>query len=455
MRRACWFLLSAALLVTVLQLLPLPAAVMGALEDRVPIGVDNAAGRAIGSWHSITVSPHATWSGFVSVLVPLAIFLAVAQIGEHSRIRLAQLLIALGAISLVVGLLQVAQGPESQLRFFEVTNPSEAVGFFANRNHFAALMYVTLVLAATWLISIKPDFTRRQLLATHYLVLLAAAFGLVVAIVAALAVARSRAGILLTMIAMVGLVLLIRFSSRKPQGGSDEGGGVLRLIAVTLGFALLFAAQFGLHRVMTRLGVDPLEDLRIPLTLTTLEEALRSFPFGTGIGSFVPVFAVVERPTELLATYANRAHNDFAEWLLELGIVAPLLFGIALVWFISASVRVWRDRGHARQHLILQRAATLIVLLLLAHSLVDYPLRTTALMSVFAFASALLLPARHDPAHNGSGRQHRSDAGSEIGREARVPEAPRPLRPRERWSGVEAWPEAWREPPASPGEKQQ
>jgi hypothetical protein len=37
-------------------------------------------------------------------------------------------------------LLQVAQGPRL-LRLFAVTNLSEAVGFFANRNHFAALLF--------------------------------------------------------------------------------------------------------------------------------------------------------------------------------------------------------------------------------------------------------------------------------------------------------------------------
>ncbi len=434
-----WFLLVAVAGGGALQLLPLPASLIGSISDRLPISAATVEGLE-GPWRSISVAPQAVWSGLASLIVPLAIFLGVTQLGEHARVRLSKLLIILGAVSLVIGLLQVAQGPGSQLRFFEFTNPGEAVGFFANRNHFAALMYVMLVLAGTWLISSRAGFTRRQLLTTHNLVLLAAAFGLVVAIVAALAMARSRAGMVLTMAAMIGLVVLIRVSAR---GGGKEAG-IVRLVTVTLGFALLFAVQFGLHRMMTRFGVDPLEDLRIPLTLTTLDAALRSFPFGTGIGSFVPVFAVVERPTELLTSYANRAHNDFAEWLLETGVVAPVVMGVALAWFIVASVRVWRAKAHVNEHAVLQRAASLVVLLLLAHSLVDYPLRTTALMAVFAFASALLLPARHDPEHRDDHRQDRAPREPVLA--GRGFDEPRGAsrRPRESWGQGVTWPDAWR-----------
>ena len=447
-RRASWFLLLAILGVGAVQLLPLPAGLIGSITQRLPIGPVTLEG-GTNPWHSISVAPQAAWSGLASLIVPVAIFLGVSQLGEHDRVRLSKLLVVLGAVSLVIGLLQVAQGPGSQLRFFEYTNIEDAVGFFANRNHFAALMYVLLVLVGAWLISFRAGFRQRDLLTARNLLLLAAAFGLVVATMAALATARSRAGMALTMVALVGLVVLNRSSARKSAGNPGAGAGISRLITVILGFAVLFAVQFGLQRMMTRFGTDPLEDLRIPLTLTTLDAALRSFPFGTGIGSFVPVFAVVERPTELMMSYANRAHNDFAEWLLEMGVVAPIVMGAALAWFVVASVRVWRAKEHTNEHAILQRAATLVVLLLLGHSLVDYPLRTTALISVFAFASALLLPAKHDPAHLHRDDRRHARAPREAMHAGRGFDEPRgtsrPLRPRESWGGQDvSWPEAWR-----------
>ena len=85
------------------------------------------------------------------LLVPLSVFGAVAQMGFRQRMAVCWLLLGVGAASLALGFLQVAQGPESQLRFYEMTNADEAVGFFANRNHFAAFLNVTLVLSALWL----------------------------------------------------------------------------------------------------------------------------------------------------------------------------------------------------------------------------------------------------------------------------------------------------------------
>jgi hypothetical protein len=79
------------------------------------------------------------------------------------------------------------------------------------------------------------------------------------------------------------------------------------------------------------------------------------------------------------------------------------LFGLVLLlafmaWFFRKTYDVWficKFNGRDSQ-LLLQRAATLIIFLLLAHSLVDYPLRTTALSSIFAFFCAVLTTQAQD-----------------------------------------------------------
>jgi len=155
-------------------------------------------------------------------------------------------------------------------------------------------------------------------------------------------------------------------------------------------------------------------------------------------------------------------------WL-ETGLVGPLLLSVFLLWFARQAILAWRgtnlrigdfDRG-------LVRAASIVIALLIAHSLVDYPLRTSAMMAVAAFAIALLVPPVERPAHNGvpnegaedfrwrrrtgSSRfagqttQH-GDAASEV-REGR--EGPFSPRPREAWGESVEWPEAWREPTPS------
>src|SRR5690606_34815955 len=107
------------------------------------------AGREL-PWWPLSVAPHTTWLGLVSLVVPLGVFLATIQLQRRERRLLSLAVLAVGIISVFLGLLQVAQGPESPLRFFAFTNPTEAVGFFANRNHFAALLYSLTLLAAAW-----------------------------------------------------------------------------------------------------------------------------------------------------------------------------------------------------------------------------------------------------------------------------------------------------------------
>ncbi len=136
--------------VTLVQLLPLPfnAGHGGALLLSSAQGQE--AEPQFQAWTALSRAPQATWAAAVSLIVPLAVFGAVMQLGLRQRLMLCWLLLGVGGLSLLLGFAQVAQGPQSELRFYGVTNPGEAVGLFANRNHFAAHLYVTLALAGMW-----------------------------------------------------------------------------------------------------------------------------------------------------------------------------------------------------------------------------------------------------------------------------------------------------------------
>src|SRR5262249_43921188 len=68
-------------------------------------------------------------------------------------------------------------------------------------------------------------------------------------------------------------------------------------------------------------------------------------------------------------------------------------------WLVRRSVEIWRSapaRGTSKLDWSLIRAATIVPFVLLAHSLVDFPIRTSAIMAVMAFSCAPLieLPGR-------------------------------------------------------------
>jgi hypothetical protein len=127
-------------------------------------------------------------------------------------------------------------------------------------------------------------------------------------------------------------------------------------------------------------------------------------------------------------------------------------------------LKIWRrsPEGAGTIDVSLARAATLIILLLVAHSFVDYPLRTGAMMAIMAFACALLIEPPATP-QGGAAMAEAvpfSDAG--LSRQQVYEQQLRPVwpaldqqvsdasakgqRPGERWGQDIEWPEEWRKP---------
>jgi O-antigen ligase len=417
--------------VFVIQLLPAPLGVRA-----IGAAVTDAAGLNVGSWTwaPLSVAPQSTWAVAASLIPPAAIFVAAIQLNQTQRLTIVWAILALGALSLCIGFVQAAKGPAAGLHFYEVTNQNQAVGFFANRNHYASFLVVTLVLGAVWFGNVARKAQKSGSLNSTAVLWLAAAAAFLIAVLAGLAMAHSRAGVLLAMAALIGVLPMMR-QTRSRHGSHDRrqvAAGRLSLITVL--FATVFVAQFGLGGILSRFGTDPLDDLRVSLAKTTAQTALHTLPAGSGLGSFVPVYATVEQEADASENFANRAHNDLAEIALETGLICiPFLLAF-FAWFLPKAYKTWRQPSVADPaQLTLQRAATLVILLLLAHSLADYPLRTAALSSIFAFFCAVLAT---EAAQAVEIVERKRSSASE-----RKPLAPVAIG--EKWGGDLQWPEDW------------
>ena len=443
------------------QLVPLPPSIWSLLPARGDFA-DNlaAAGLEIG-WLPISVAPRATWLSALALLPPVALFLGVMQLGYGDRRRLTLVFLLTGTLGVGLGLLQVAQGSASPLRFFAFTNPTEAVGFFANRNHHAALLYCLLLMAAAWSVSAvanlaAADVAVRSRRAVPHVIAITLGFTVVVVLVAAQAMARSRAGLGLTIVALIGALAMAYVA---PLGAGDAAGrhrvmasrASIRFLFAAVSLAVLFGGQFALYRIQARFDLDALDDWRLHFARNTVEAAVAYMPFGSGMGTFVSVYQAFEKATDNVAgVYVNRAHNDFLELWLEAGLAGLFAMALFLVWLAIVFLRVWRRglEGAGHRDNLLAGAAVLSLVLLLAHSAVDYPLRTTALMAVFAFAAAMALApvgaARSTVASRKADERGLQLEPAGIRAESDQPEADRP---RQR-QFVPAqtrndWPEAW------------
>ncbi|WP_201717236.1 O-antigen ligase family protein [Rhodomicrobium vannielii] len=425
-RRSIAVVVLPAVAVTALQVLPLPLHIWSGGEA---ILVRDGTSGIVPSiaWGTFSLTPEATWAAAVSLLVPIAIFCAVVRLNFQQRETLCWIVLGLGALSLMIGFLQVAQGTGSGLRFYSHTNLTEAVGFFANRNHFAAFLVVCLVLVGYWVTTARAEVQR----SSASLFLWAAIALVSVAFMAGLMMARSRAGVSLAMLAIGGVAIIFYATRKRDVVGREKRTQAKAIVMVAL-IAMLIAMQFGLGRLLTRFEGESVDSLRIRFAGTAVHTAIKSLPFGTGLGSFVPVYSAVETSDQVRPSYANRAHNDLAEIFLEAGILGAILVLAFLTWFLRRSWAVWRapPDDEATRVTALNRTAMLIVAVLILHSLVDYPLRTTALAAIFAFfCGVLAVPATCDSAAKPKQLRNPRRSGEKVRREA--------------WTGEVSWPENW------------
>ncbi len=459
-RRVLWFCAAIAVL-PLAQLVPLPPVVWTRMPGReTAVESLGLIGRDL-PWAPINMSPSGGWLSALSLIPPLSVFLGVLLLDHRERRNLSLVLLCVGIISVFIGLMQVTRGLSSPLWFSELLTPGEAVGFFLNRNHFAALLYSLIPLAAAWVASGAGDIMshahgRSEKFDTRVIVTSVAGFVVIVALIAGVLMARSRAGVILTIVALFGALALANRSQRAAKVAP------VRLKLGAAAVAIVFSLQFALYRVLERFEGDPLADTRIAISRDTIEAAMALLPFGAGEGAFVPVYAMFQKPHDMVANaYINHAHNDFLQTWLESGLAGPILIGAFAIWFVLTSVKVWRHsyvEGLAIDR-SLSRASTLVVALLAAHSLVDYPLRTGAMMAVVAFACALLQPPFpsvvapaevRDPneIRDAARERHHNDRDRRVaGASALAESAPLPSRPiRADSQEPFEWPKEWRKP---------
>ena len=367
------------LLVGLLSLVPLP----GGLGSGLPLRGEVAESfRLIGMGTpslSASLAPSWTLSSLLHLLPAAAMFLLVLRLPNEERRLLPTVLLAIAGASVVLGAFQLMGGPGSPLRPYAVTNPVSPVGFFANVNHQATLLLCALPL--TGVIAGRMA-TRRSRSKRSGGAIITVAIGIF--IMAGIAICGSSAGYGLAVPAAVASFLIYRRTVAGRVGPVWWSG--LAVLAVAFVFAGL-QGPLGKEKFAGDLGSEP--SSRRVMASTTVEIIKDSFPIGTGLGTFSTAYRRYEDPNRVTRQYANHAHNDYVEAVLELGAPGLLLILAFLFWWGRRSYQAWtRDfEGSA-----LARAGSVMIGIVLAHSIVDYPIRTAAIVAVFAFGCALMVP---------------------------------------------------------------
>ncbi|MBY6242462.1 O-antigen ligase [Methylosinus sp. Sm6] len=394
------FLAAIIVAVPTVQLWPLPPWIWSSLAGRSSIYEGFVQAGIDPPWLPLSLRPETTLRSCLSLAPPIAVFLSAAFLGPGTRRSMAFLVLMFAALNVVLGVAQVAGGPQSPLRFFETTNVNAAVGFFANRNHYSALSYSAAALLGAWSIGLARD--RDEIRAVPLVLCLLLYVTLIFGVVSA----GSRAGLSLMVLAGLGLgAMALREFGRLDSLVAARAGEVSRrlgkLLAVAASAAVLAAAVWSDALVQIVERIEP----RVEIFRTTWTAASAYTPVGAGFGTFASIYQWFETPQQITPELINRAHNDWLELWLEGGLPSLAVVAVLSVSLLAASRRVWRDVGNGVDDFDqrLARASSIVVLLLAIHSLVDYPLRTTALACVFALACGNLVGWRNVAAVAGVG----------------------------------------------------
>ena len=382
------FLIFAVVLVPVLQLVPLPPGLWTILPGRAEVAEGyKAAGMSL-PFLPISLEPLTTLRSVLSLLPAVAVFLGVFCLREAEFRWVLLLVFSVAMVGVGLELMQLVGGVHSPLRFYNITDVHRGVGLFANSNHQAAFLYAVIPYAAIWAILPRRDPSARRVFR------LTCSAILLIVIVIGLPATLSRAGVFLGLVAGLCSILL----AASLTAGAERRR-IIKVGAAANIVALLLAFQFGFAGIAERIsGTASSSDLRWPLVSVTAKAAKDYSPVGSGTGTFAPIYQRYEPLGSLQETYVNRAHNDWVESWLEGGLASAAVVCVLVACYVFLAYRSWRAADPQSRFVAYGRAGSICVGLLLAHSIVDYPLRTTALMVMVAISCAFMLRAHLEKA---------------------------------------------------------
>jgi O-antigen ligase len=205
--------------------------------------------------------------------------------------------------------------------------------------------------------------------------------------VAAAVGTASRAGMALTGVALISVPVLFleaRLKSRAYLAGLAAAAAV----AVTGIVSMSGAAGKAIARYDEVSG-----DYRWTIWERSAAIIPDYFPFGSGLGTFADVYMKYEQIEWLRPTFVNHAHNEYIQIAIEAGLLGCAVAALLIALLVRSGLAAWRGlridpKSQPWQLSVLGLA---IILLILMHSTVDYPLRRPALAALFAFALGLVL----------------------------------------------------------------
>jgi len=370
-------LLAGLVILILVQFAPLPPEIWTRLPGRAFVEQNY---RLIGQplpWLPVSLGTERLMGSALALLPFLAALLLGLRTSSKGRENSVFVLIAFSLFSIGLGTIQRFGGASSAEWYpYTITNHGGAVGLFANRNHLATLLLVAFPFTAALAARLEVGSSDSKRIAD----LRRLFAGIALLLIAGLFLVRSSAGL-----ALLGPALWLSFivywkALDKPLPRAFFPLSLCFFIGLSL--FLLFGPFHGRF-------LDKALSTQYPVTrrtsmASTLRAARDFFPWGSGISSFARIYAGYEDPSSVGIEFVNHAHNDWLEVILETGLPGLLLLVAFSGWVLAQARKIFTNGTDD----VFAKAAVAALVLVLTHSLVDYPARTAAILAVAGMAIA-------------------------------------------------------------------
>ncbi|MEO1660384.1 MAG: O-antigen ligase family protein [Pseudomonadota bacterium] len=391
--RAPLLILSAIVVIGLIQMLPLPPGFWHAIPGRDIVAEGYSSLDIFDAWLPVSLDVEATLMTLGYVAIPFFVLLLSVRIGlRRLKDVLPWFLSLLGVATVIYGLFQVFDGRDSLLYLYDFTSNGLPVGFFSNVNHQASLLLMILPFTLFLLSELGQDWNAGDRGVALAIIIVALAFMLLIGIFGAGSVGGY---------AILAPILLMSFlASQKPKRGLGQSSRIGILAAFAFGALLV-----GSSPVLEGIGVTSFSDgegSRYSIWQITMTAIGDHWITGSGLGTYESVIPIYENPETVTATFVAMAHNDYLQVIMEGGLLGGALLLFALYWYGSSFFKIWgKSRGGSK--VALRKFASVAVLAILLHSIVDYPARTPAIAAVFGLCIALMvLPESRGASRSGA-----------------------------------------------------
>lgn len=380
-----------------LQWLPLPVNVVRTLSPRAYAyrrlyAVDFSGIRSM----SLSLIPSHTLQAGLELLAGFLLgFLVLRTVGRRQQIlRIWIALISVGVFEAFYGLFELYNRNPRILFYKKAYNLDSVTGTFVNRNHLSGYLEMIIPLAVGLLIarlgafSSSPLTWREKLLAlqergfARNLLLFIAVIAMAMAVV----FSTSRSGfsiLVITFILFLGLVAIyFEIPLLRKKWINSSLKGVVLIITI-------MSVYFGVSATLERFSLDSLLSEERPIYWAHSLKMFTGYPLvGTGLGTFGALAPNLERGSGLRTIV--HAHNDYLEYLSELGLIGFLILAGAVLLMAAVSFNSWRQRRHPEvKGLALGGIVSLICILI--HSFTDFNLHIPANLILFSIVLPLTL----------------------------------------------------------------